>query len=232
MDDAQFAKYLHDAAAASDHTPNSRDWWIEVAQVARKMLSISIEEAAALIEKELGGVEVSGQKPLVLDEPQYDYQPDAPETSSTVEPTSAESIAPEGIGPRSAAHRTICSQRAAFPHPVMLDRRFRPSAYGYSGEDFQRDYPHANPRETLEKFFSHHIDKGDLHKNWLEKFWSYALMADRIAREQAADKTSTDSMGQPLDPAERARRVRVAREHERQQNEYIDQQIAAEREQP
>lgn len=228
MDDAQFAKYLHDTAAASDHTPNSRDWWIEVAQAARKMLSISIEEAAALIEKELGGVEVSAQK-LPVDADGFEV---APDTQETPEPTSAENIAPEGIGPRSAAHRTICSQRAAFPHPVMLDRRFRPSAYGYSGEDFQRDYPHANPRETLEKFFSHHIDKGDLHKNWLEKFWSYALMADRIAREQAADKTSTDSMGQPLDPAERARRVRVAREHERQQNEYIDQQIAAEREQP
>lgn len=209
MDDEQFAAHLYREAAKFTATPNSRDWWIEVASTARMAL------ATDLVKAELGAVEDSDQK-----------------ESPPQEPTSAESIAPEGIGPRSAAHRTICSQRAAFPHPVMLDRRFRPSAYGYSGEDFQRDYPHANPRETLEKFFSHHIDKGDLHKNWLEKFWSYALMADRIAREQAADKTSTDSMGQPLDPAERARRVRVAREHERQQNEYIDQQIAAEREQP
>lgn len=215
MDDEQFGRYLYEEANRLTAPPNSKDWWIGVAQKAREMLSTSIEDAAAMIEREMGGTEVSAQKD---DEPPAEHSAVAPPGS--------------GIGPKAAAHRQICSQNAAFPHPVMLDRRFRPSAYGYSGEDFQRDYPHANPRETLEKFFSHHIDKGDLHKNWLEKFWSYALMADRIAREQAADKTSTDSMGQPLDPAERARRVRVAREHERQQNEYIDQQIAAEREQP
>lgn len=211
----EIARDLYGVAVASGYAVASQECWLAVAGRVMEIMGLQDEDALSLVKQELGGAEISDQK-----------HDEAPAGHSAVAPPGS------GTGPRSAAHREMCSQRAAFPHPVMLDRRFRPSAYGYSGEDFQRDYPHANPRETLEKFFSHHIDKGDLHKNWLEKFWSYALMADRIAREQAANKTSTDSMGQPLDPAERARRVRVAREHERQQNEYIDQQIAAEREQP
>jgi hypothetical protein len=180
----------------------------QIKHIVDTVLDLEMKMATLLVEKELGGTEVSDQK--------HD------------EPTSAQAIAPEGIGARSAAHRTMCSQRAQFPHPVVLDRRFRPSSYGYSGEDFKRDYPHANPGETLERFFAHHIGKGDLNKNWLEKFWTFALTADRIARERAADKTSTDSMGQPLDPVERARRVQIARQHERENNEYIDAQMAAE----
>lgn len=221
MDDQEFARYLYDMSGRSTNTPNSKEWWIDIAQAARKMLSISIEEAAALIERELGGTEVSDQK-----HPEPDgqiHERDAPEA----EPTSAQAIAHEGIGARSAAHRTLCSRRAQFPTPVVLDRRFRPSVYGYSGEDFKRDYPHASPGETLERFFAHHIGKGDTSRNWLEKFWTFALTADRIARERAADKTSTDSMGQPLDPAERARRVQIARQHARENDAYIDQQIAA-----
>jgi hypothetical protein len=225
MDDEQFARYLYEEANHLTAPPNSKDWWLDIARAGREYLSGAVEEiAAGLIERELGATEVSNQKP----EPDRQQEIAAKQAEMT-EPTHS-AIAPPGAGvhPRSAAHRTMCSQRATFDRAVPLDRRFRPSMYGYSGEDFARDYPHANPGETLERFFAHHLGKGDVSKNWLEKFWTFALTANRIARERAADKTSTDSMGQPLDPAERARRVQVARQHEREQNAYIDEQMAVE----
>lgn len=216
MQPADLARALWEHSQTLSAPPNSTGWWIEIAERAQDLC------AQGMVEDRLGGTEVSGSETRTVAEQLR--QDEIGLTHSPIAPPDG------GIGPRSAAHRTICSQRALLDRPVPLDRRFRPSYYGYSGEDFQRDYPYADPKDTLEKFFSHHIDKGDTHRNWLEKFWSYALMANRIAKEQAADKTSTDSMGQPLDPAERARRLRVAREHERQNNEYIDQQIAQQNE--
>lgn len=233
MDPVELGRKLWETGQACTVPPNTRDWWITVATTAiREIETSAMDRAAHIVESQLGA------EPLSLDEPQYDYQPELVmadqsredgigplSTPVDTEPTSAQAIAPEGTAPRTAAHRTMCSKRAQFDRPVALDRRFRPSTYGYSGEDFQRDYPHANPRETLEKFFSHHIANGTTSRNWLEKFFLYAATAERIAIEQAGNKTSTDSMGQPLDPAERARRVRVARQHAQEINQFIDSQI-------
>lgn len=226
MDPVTLARKMWETAEVCSTPPNSRDWWITVATTALREID---DEAKSLVQQELGGevisTEVSAAETFPADQHCIDANCAECGESATTS-TSAQTIAHDGIGPRAAAHRTICSQRAQFDRAVPLDRRFRPSTWGYSAEDMLRDYPHVEPRDVLERFLSHHIAKGDTSRNWLEKFWSFCLNGERMAKERAADKTSTDSMGQPLDPAERARRLRVARDHEAQQNQYIDQQIA------
>lgn len=215
MNDLDFGKHLWELAQGVGAPRDSADWWVEYGRVLRETSFVSMEQATALVERELGGVEVSDQKP------------DLPAQQEPKDPTPYETL-PEGSGPRAATHRVGCSRKAQTDRAFPLTRDFNPGLVGYQGEDFRRDYPHVSPAGVLEQFFSHHIAKGDVSKNWLEKFFSYAGNAERIERERAGDKTSTDSMGQPLDPAERARRVQVARDHERENNEFIDQQMAAE----
>lgn len=99
-----------------------------------------------------------------------------------------------------AERRAKASDMALFFVAKPLDRNFRPSTFGYTADDFSRDYPDVNPTAVLESFFNHHLAKGDVSKNWLEKFWSYAARAQQIEREKRMNNpTETDSMGLPLD---------------------------------
>lgn len=96
--------------------------------------------------------------------------------------------------------RSVVSARATTAGAEPLHRNFRPSMFGYTADDFKRDYPDVNPNDVLESFFSHHVGKGDRSKNWLEKFWSYAHRAQQIERERKmSNPVETDSMGLPTD---------------------------------
>lgn len=96
--------------------------------------------------------------------------------------------------------KVVFSQRATTTYALALSRNFRPSNFGYTPELFAQDYPDVNPHLVLESFFSHHLGKGDLSKNWLEKFWSYAARAQQIEKEKRmSNPVETDSMGLPTD---------------------------------
>lgn len=218
MDTRELAAKMWEATNHIAAPPNSTEWWLGVAAAAERAFA---DEAEALVKRELGGREF----PEGNSEPPAEVPPAAQQEPA--EPTPHDTL-PEGAGPRAAAHRVGCSRKAQTQTATTLTRRFRPSLVGYGAEDLQRDYPHVEAQAVLESFLSHHIAKGDTSKNWLEKFFSYAATAERIAQERAAEKTSTDSTGQPLDPTERQRRIEVSRQHEREQNEYIDQQIERE----
>jgi hypothetical protein len=174
--------------------------------------------AQRLVEEELGGREVSDRKP---------EQPDT--ATPTDESTEADRQAslPEGIGPRTAAARTAMSGRAQTNVSSPLTREFRPSKYGYTLEDLSRDYPHVDTSTILEAFLSHYIAKGQTSKNWLEMFFAFAATNERFVKERQAGKVETDSMGQPLDAGVRVARVREARNHSAENNQFIDEQIAA-----
>lgn len=101
--------------------------------------------------------------------------------------------------------RAVASRFAATTLPQLLSRNFRPSEFGYTTEDFARDYPDVNPGDVLESFFNHHLAKQTKSKNWLELFWGYAKIANDMEREKKmSNPTPTDSMGLPTD--RRARR--------------------------
>lgn len=127
-------------------------------------------EAALLVKKELGG--------------------------ELIEREGVEQKDVEGV----EADRSVMSARASTSGAEPLHRNFRPSMFGYTADDFKRDYPDVNPNDVLESFFSHHVGKGDRSKNWLEKFWSYAHRAQQIERERKmSNPVETDSMGLPVD---------------------------------
>lgn len=57
-----------------------------------------------------------------------------------------------------------------------------------------------NPVEVLESFFNHFMAKGDVSRNWLEKFWSYARIAQQMEKDKKmSNPTDTDSTGMPTD---------------------------------
>lgn len=135
-----------------------------------------VEEAQALVTKALGATEVEPDEPAKPDE----LDGDTP-----------------------AALRFRASQKAATGSARPLTRNFRPSTVGYTSEDFKRDYPDVNPGAVLESFLSHHISKGDVSRNWMEKFFSYSANAQRIHDEKPKDHVETDSMGLPTDRKQR-----------------------------
>lgn len=121
-------------------------------------------------------------------------------------------LTPTDIPPRGEqqlAHAVIreAAGRAAQTNlPRPLSRNFRPSEFGYTTDDFTRDYPDVNPHEVLESFFNHHMAKGSVSRNWLEKFWQYAHIAQQMEKEnKMSNPTPTDSMGLPLDRQARRR---------------------------
>lgn len=102
--------------------------------------------------------------------------------------------------------RAITSARAATVMPRQLSRNFRPSEFGYTTDDFARDYPDVNPTEVLESFFNHHLARQTKSKNWLELFWGYAQRANSFEMEKKmSNPNPTDSMGLPLDRQARRR---------------------------
>lgn len=204
----QIANYLWHAGNNSGIKPDTKEWWLALADRAVEL------SAEVLVETELGGRGVS-----------------APETPAETTPTDVEAdrqaSLPEPVGPRIAAERVGMSQRAQTNVSFPLTREFRPSKFGYTLELLSRDYPHVDTSTILEAFLSHYIAKGQTSKNWLEMFFGFAATNERFVKERQAGKTDTDSMGQPLDPGVRVARVRAAREHAAQNDSWIDQQIAA-----
>lgn len=187
------------------------DRWRIIATAAQRLLAPvstdvfegQMREASAHVQEQLGGQVVS-------------------ESETSFAPT------PEGVGPRAAATRVAASRRALTATPRTLTRGFNPRSVGYTRDDLQRDYPNIEPGHVLESFLSHHIAKGDVSKNWLEKFFSYCANAQRIETERLKDKTATDSMGLPLDPQQRMAQRRAEQEHYREEEEFHRQAIESE----
>lgn len=226
------ANTLWAAGRDSGQEPNSKGWWLALADAAL-MLS-----AKSLVEEELGGQEVSDRK--LAEEPDtttrypkdFDKQqnPSAEDDAASIESTEADRLAslPEDVGPRQAAERVGMSRGAQTNVSTPLTREFRPSKYGYTLKHLSRDYPHVDTSTILEAFLSHYIAKGQTSKNWLEMFFAFAATNERFVKERQAGKVETDSMGQPLDAGVRVARVRETRAHSMENNQFIDEQIAAE----
>lgn len=139
-------------------------------------------EAALLVKKELGGELIEREEVQSQDVEEVVEQDPLPLPTNVT------------------SNRAACSQRATSTSAYPLSRNFRPSVFGYTTNDFERDYPDVNPALVLESFFSHHLGKGDTSKNWLEKFWSYAARAQQIEKERKmSNPVETDSMGLPVD---------------------------------
>lgn len=262
MSNDDFAKHLYEASTSLSPQMTKLEWWRAIADAAEGYLAealikeelggreVSQRETPAplVLEEPLSDKQWdSGQRPE-----DYNYQQDAaaastlntnpvawieqePSVMVTLPEQTApghSEVAPPGsdIGHRSAAHRTLCSERAFTGKGYQLDRHWRPSRYGYTLENLRADYPHIDPEGVLESFFQHFISKGESSRNWMEKFFWFCTNGERMAKERA--ETGTDSMGQPLDRNERIARRRAEVEHAREQEEFYQQSIQREGQQP
>lgn len=122
--------------------------------------------------------------------------------------------------------RRAASKKAQTDKAIPLPDNFNPSVVGYNSRDFQNDFPEVDATKVFNSFVSHHRSKGDVSKNWMEKFFSYAAGAVKIEKEhrQSQPKTrETDSMGLPLDRAARIRAKRAELDNHQQQLAYEDE---------
>lgn len=104
------------------------------------------------------------------------------------------------------AQLATCSDRAKTKTPLPLSRRFRPSKVGFTEAAFKAKFPDVEPNESLERFLSFYIARGDVAVNWFEKFLSWSTEAQRRATlAKREHRVETDSMGLPLDPKLRRR---------------------------
>lgn len=123
-----------------------------------------------------------------------------------------------GWGPVSSA-RQKAAKKAQTQQARTLPDNFNPGLMGYTGFDFVADFPGVDAKTVLDSFISHHRSKGDVSKNWMEKFFSYSANAVRIEKERRQSQPKqreTDSMGLPLDRAARQRQREAEREHQQQ----------------
>lgn len=161
----------------------------------------SFFEAEQLILEHLPVVE---EKEEIVHEPSR--RSDAEPESATTDPISPSGGTDATVALAVNVTRAVASRRASTRLPRPLTRNFRPSEFGYTAEDFARDYPDVNPIDVLESFFNHHLARHTMSSNWLELFWGYAQRANSFETEKKmSNPNPTDSMGLPLDRGDRRR---------------------------
>lgn len=165
--------------------------------IERKIAYLSSFLHVGLVEEELGGVEIEREElPFEegVTEGDLAYQ--------IVTGYKDEEVQQRGFDAQVAS----CSDRAKTAKPLPLSRHFRPSKVGFTAEAFKAMFPDVSPNESLEKFLSFYIARGDVAVNWFEKFLSWSAEAQRrAALAKKEHRVETDSMGLPLDPKLRRR---------------------------
>lgn len=133
----------------------------------------------------------------------------------------------EEVWPQTVSSAAVDAlNRAQTRQAIALPPAFHPATVGYGIDAFNADYPSVNAVEVLQSFISHHRSKGDVSKNWMAKFFSYAATAVKMEKERRQSQPKdreTDSMGLPLDRAARIRAKRAELDNHQQQLAYEDE---------
>lgn len=207
----ELAIALKNVSDNSNYDADTKAWWFEQANASRSIFMKNVEskrekaspeinameQAVALVERELGAAVIETE----------DHPPTEPVGSITPILEEKYSLSLEAV-----------SIRALTTQAVPLTRAFLPSKVGFTAQMFKVSFPNLHPGDTLERFLSHHISKGDTSKNWFERFMSFAAEGQRRAKETAANgEMDTNSLGFPTD---REQRIRRRREEEAHAQEY------------
>ena len=205
----ELALALKGVSDRSVHQFPTKEWWFEQANASRLIFMKNVEkkredaspeidameQTVALVEHTLGATVIETKEPTRP----VDFL--AP-TLKEVEIISLGDV----------------SKRALTTQAVPLTRAFLPSKVGFTAQMFKVSFPNLNPGDTLERFLSHHISKGDTSKNWFERFMSFAAEGERRAREAANNhETETNSLGFATN---RDQRIHRRREEEAHAQEY------------
>lgn len=91
---------------------------------------------------------------------------------------------------------SVISARAQTKAALPLTRAVEPRKVGYTIEQFNKSFPLVKYETVLESFWNYYISKGEVSKNWFEKFLGYAQGAQDRA---SVGGIETDSMGMPTD---------------------------------
>lgn len=177
---------------------------------------IQAESAQKLLERELGA-EMIEEIPTLRASGGAEAESDKPVTTNSVgrsglpRDVAAEKFNPGNFNPKQAAAehealerkldevtpewrgQTVSAEKMSalakagtakpFPFPVSFD----PVVVGYTEQMFKQEFSLLDFGETVNGFVAHHMSKGDVSKNWLGKFLTYAQVGQRQRQESKRD---------------------------------------------